>query len=260
MIFSPTPRFAYIVPTLGIRNEALLRNLESLKNQVPEPFVVLVRPVSRAGEVDKIATDYVDTIVNDFGLGLSAAIQVGVDALPDDTSHFNWLGDDDYLLPGALQKFERAILSHPDASFVTGVCNYVNFEGKTFWANRPKPIHFHSIKFWSNMIPQPATIISIESYNLVKGVDLQLRFSMDLDLWLKLMRIHKPVFIRENIACYRWDGYTLSSANQNLAFMEAASVRLRNASYFLKGLVLICNFVLGILVKATKSKLDRLST
>ena len=90
-----------VVPTLGTRGEYLATCLQSLKES-NVGYVCIVFPSNI--DISKFIEDgLVNQKVDDPGRGLAAAINAGVNSLPQSISIINWLGDDDYINSNSIE-------------------------------------------------------------------------------------------------------------------------------------------------------------
>jgi GT2 family glycosyltransferase len=250
------PRVGIVVPTLGLRPDLLKLNLESLATQSERPYIVVVCPTSAHQELEDEYGEVADVIVTDPGQGLSAAINVGMKAMHSDVVYANWLGDDDQLTPDSLATSCELMDTHPDCVLVYGNCSYVSASQREFWINKPGRLAVKSAGLGANLVPQPGALFRLNAFKLVGGVNENLKYAMDLELWLKLNRVGSTRYVDHVLAIYAWHAGSLSAANQLDAFNESALVRRRNS----KGLSLIpvfaYNFVAKAWISRAKNKLD----
>lgn len=78
-------------------------------------------------------------------------------------------------------------------------------------------------------IPHPATFVRRELFDQVGCFDEQLRYAMDIDLWLRLAAATEPVVLPRVLAIFRDHAGSVSSANKLLARQEEWRVRRRYA-------------------------------
>jgi GT2 family glycosyltransferase len=162
----------------------------------------------------------------DPGVGLSSALNIGFESLSDNVQFVSWLGDDDFLSANFSKTMLAALESSPKAPFAAGFCEYVNGDGRAFRVQKPKWMSITGLSVLPVQIAQPATLIR---RGAITGnfVDPSLRFAMDLDLWLRLVSMGKPVRVPEITATYRWHSGSLSSAHVRAALVESSQVRAK---------------------------------
>jgi hypothetical protein len=106
-----------------------------------------------------------------------------------------WLNADDWYVPGALESLaERLVL--PDAPDVlVGRCRFVDEAGQTVMEPRPpSPLSLASLlrlrTQWFNgrCLVQPEVFFSLEWFKRVGGLDPSNHYTMDHDLWCRLLQ------------------------------------------------------------------------
>jgi hypothetical protein len=247
------PIVGVIVPTMGDRIGFLKDCLASIARQ-GGVYVVLVSPRPIA-EVEGLYQKW----ISDPGIGLSTAINLGEASLPNSVRYFSWLGDDDLLTDNSISLAASRLDKHPAAPFAFGRLEYIDIDGKVFWENIPGPAAVKLAHIGPNRIPQPGSLLRRWSFIAVQGVDEALRFAMDLDLFLKLQRLGKPVYVDFVLAKYRWHSESLSSGQSEKSLRESSSVRLRHAPRGLRGLIFIWEKIHVFIASQVKSRLDSLS-
>lgn len=117
--------------------------------------------------------------------GQAAAISEGWENLCADVLF--WLNADDQLLPGAL--------SLVAACFAGSDSPEVAFGGSEFIGENQEILGFHDkvkepieLLFRSNIISQPSCFIKRKALDAVGGIDRDLHYVMDWDLWIRLYR------------------------------------------------------------------------
>ena len=78
-------------------------------------------------------------------------------------------------------------------------------------------------------IPHPATFVRRALFDQAGGFDEQLRYAMDIDLWMRLAARMPPVALPRVLAVFREHAGSVSSANKLLARQEEWRVRRRYA-------------------------------
>lgn len=117
-----------------------------------------------------------------------------------------WLNSDDIYTPGAIRTAVKSLQTHPHVDLVYGDVDWITRNGK-FIAHCVSTEQFnrHRLLHYSNFICQPTTFFRRNAYEAIGGLNADLHFVMDYDLWLKLTA-HKPaVYIQQRLAqvrCY----------------------------------------------------------
>ena len=123
-----------VVPTLGERTDTLGAALASIRAQegVTTTLVVVVPP--QATQARDIAAEHGALIVDDPKRGLSAAVNVGIDAAGDE-AYFSWIGDDDELRPDGLRTLVD-LIERESAVVAFGACEYMAGDNRVFAVSR----------------------------------------------------------------------------------------------------------------------------
>jgi glycosyltransferase involved in cell wall biosynthesis len=137
-----------------------------------------------------------------------------------------WLNADDFYLPGAFQLLADAYNTSPNASFWFGNGLRADVNGKeTGIFNRTTMAYDHrALVEGLDYILQPSTFINPVALRAIGGgLDGNLRWSFDWDLWIRLAEISEPYAINANLAASREWGETLTA---NGGFRRAEELRL----------------------------------
>jgi hypothetical protein len=126
--------------------------------------------------------------------GQSDAINRGFARVPDATI-YGWLNSDDVLLPGALAAVGEFFASNPSCEWLSGDGIFVyEPDLRTHYEKKSAPYTTRELLQYGRgmYLPQPSVFFAQKLYRRVGGIDCSLRYSMDLDLWLRLSR-HAPL-------------------------------------------------------------------
>lgn len=128
-----------------------------------------------------------------------------------------WINSDDYYLPEAFKSV--AVVSnerHESQWFAGGI---IIFDENGFQnTKRPRHIGDHNIDLWlsRSRLMQQGTFWRSALWKQVHGVDQNLHYSFDYDLWLKFVSFQDyPTIIEKDIACYR-----LHSHSKTVSMLE----------------------------------------
>lgn len=223
-----------VVPTLGVRPDLLYVCLSSLRRAGVD-FILIVAPI----EIDLKAffeLGLVDRVVPDAKRGLAAAINAGIEALPVDVSVVGWLGDDDYLLTSSCKQFVEALTNNSSAVMAYGSCRYVDIQGRQIWQNRSGQFASKILLFGPCLIPQPGSLVKRTAFESVGGLNEDLGWAFDLDLFIKLSKIGTLQFIKQEVAAFRWHTGSLTVSFRRKSVIEASSVRLSHINPFMRKL------------------------
>jgi len=213
-----------VVPTLGKRLNYLIQALMSIR-EAGDSFLCVVSPQPDELQT-KIDSKLYDRILPDPGRGLSAAIDFGIRALPDFVKYVNWLGDDDLLVAGSITLALSVIESDEDISLVFGRCQYIDEQSNHLWLNKSGRWTTTLMRVGPQLVPQPGALISRGRYEEVGGLNHDLKWAFDLDLFLKLSRVGATAFIPATLAKFRWHDDSLSVGGRAGSVAEASAVRV----------------------------------
>lgn len=127
---------------------------------------------------------------------------------------FNWLCSDDCLTPGALRRVADAWCAN-GPSLIYGYTRYIDAEGRDlgrYSKGKPKVSGVYCM-------PQPSVFLPQKAVKDVGGVDESLYYTMDLDLWLRLMGRYKAVLLPYDLSLYRLHD-TSKTVSQTLGFLR----------------------------------------
>lgn len=212
-----------VVPTLGTRSEYLLQSLQSIR-AAGDTRIHIVMPAS-ATLPGTITPDLYDEVIADPGLGLSTAIHVGLTSFPADVKFMNWLGDDDLLKEGSLERTSRVLRSSEKYLLVFGQCQYINAKNQTIFINRSGRLTIPLMRFGPQLVPQPGALFRRASYEKIGGLRSDLKWAFDLDLLIRLARAGHAKFVPEILGTFRWHDDSLSVGGRDGSVNEASSVR-----------------------------------
>jgi hypothetical protein len=153
-------------------------------------------------EIIRRYAPYLDGWVSEADRGQSHAIEKGFAHATGDL--LAWLNSDDLFLPGALFTVARRFLAEPGPVLVYGDAEYIEPDGQP-GAGAPcaQPYDRRWMLEHSNMVPQPSAFFSRKAYREAGGLDENLHYTMDLDLWLRLGDMGAAVFIPHKLSQMR---------------------------------------------------------
>lgn len=136
---------------------------------------------------------WIDNWVSEPDDGQSDAINKGF--VNANCRMMTWLNSDDLLLPGALYAVGYYVARDPQCTFLTG-------DGVFSDENATRQKYYHEAGAYTapdlldysggQYLPQPSVFFGPGLYQAVGGVNNDLHYAMDLDLWIR-MRTHAPL-------------------------------------------------------------------
>ena len=224
-------RVGIVVPTLGTRPDYLQKSLQSIRNSGHAHICVVCPALIDLSKY--VSEGLIDSRVDDPGLGLSQAINVGINSLPSEISMVSWLGDDDLLESGMLRKTAE-LLSKSKINFVWGQCRYIDSEDKPLFLNRSGRWAKYLIRFGPNLIPQPGSLFSRASFDELGGLSKEFSWAFDQDFFTRLLRKKSSTYIPEVVSSFRWHEGSLSAGARAGSVRESSIIRVRYMPSFVR--------------------------
>lgn len=217
---------AFIVPTLQSRPEMLDRCLQSLLATSCQIYVISDSPRRlRGGSFESTRVSWLS-----FQGSLTESINFAVSRLPEDITHFNWIGDDDYLLSEAWEKSAKDIENY---DLIVGGCALISSHTNDNRKTIPKSwrLSKFSMTLWASPIGQPAVLMGKSFFKSLGGLDTSLRLAFDQEIFTRFIFSGARVKITSEVtAVYSIHETTLSEENWVDSLREAAQVRERFGS------------------------------
>lgn len=212
-----------IIPTLGNRPDLLRQTLESLSIQkIPFDLVMVCPSKSRAAI--KLAKEFGASVVDDPG-GLSAALNAGFAQAKSHHAYGSWIGDDDLIRSGSLEATVEALDNNPEAVVAYGYCDYIDEKGSIIFTNKTSRLAPWVITWGPNILPQPGVMFRLSSLKKAGEFDPDNKYSMDLDMFLRLRKIGRFVHTHKTLAAFRWHSDSTTVANRKVVLKETEAVK-----------------------------------
>lgn len=215
-----------VVPTLGNRPDYLTQCLSSIR-EAGDAFILIVAPADFDAH-GYLKSGLADQFEVDPGHGLAGAINLGFSALPKNVTAINWLGDDDLLAPGSLLISGDALSKRPDVDMVFGSCDYIDSAGEKLWANRSGQWAVPLLRFGPDMIPQPGALFRRSFFEKVGGADPEFGLAFDFELFIRMSKTGRLLFIERTLAQFRWHPESLSVEQRKRSVMDASRSRIHH--------------------------------
>jgi GT2 family glycosyltransferase len=201
-------------------------------------------------------SEFFDLFVPDPGLGLPAAINIGIESLPEACKYVTWLGDDDLLTNNSLLITHQALKGDSSAVAVYGKCTYIDQSGRIFWTSTLGRFARLLLAFGPNRIPQPGSLFRRDSFASVGGLNPNLGWAFDQDLFMNLRKRGKFIYLPVELAKYRWHSDSLSAGQSERSVLESSGVRLTHARGPLRYLLKVMEPLHVFIALSKKSFLD----
>ena len=122
-----------------------------------------------------------------------------------------WLNSDDTYLPGVISKVVALFNHKPDAEVVYGKTYFTGENGEILGKYPTEPFDPERLAMF-NFICQPSTFFRKSAYVDVGGLDTDLRYAMDYDLWIRMAEKHRFEYLTEFLSTYRLHDLTKTMA------------------------------------------------
>jgi GT2 family glycosyltransferase len=228
------PAVGVVVPTIGERPQYLDSTLKSIR-EAGDSYIVLV------GRKGFDATSYqsaglVDLYIDELEPSVPKKINQGFSSLPENIEYITWIGDDDLLAPDSLS-VAVSVLGKPEKPvLVFGHCQYIDSEGNAVLVKLSGSWAVPLLRFGPQLIPQPSAVFRRDTFETVGGLSDKFEFAFDFDLFLKLTKVGKGVFVDKILSSHRWHSTSLTFIRRWDSVKEASAVRVSNLSPLLRTL------------------------
>lgn len=219
------PKISIVTPSLN-QGRFLQECIDSIRAQNwqnIEHFIIDGGSTDDTMDIIKRNADWLTGYVSEPDKGAADAINKGIAKCTGDI--VAWLNADDFYLPGAFQVVADAYEKHPAASFWFGNGIRTDVDGKETGIFNSTGISYdhQALVEGLDYILQPSTFMNRAALNAAGGLDANLRWSFDWDLWIRLAKISTPHAVSARLAASREWGETLTA---NGGFRRTEELRL----------------------------------
>lgn len=222
------PLVSVITPSYN--QGAFLRDaIESvLAQDYPQIEYIVVDGGSTDCSLDILA-EYADrlTYVSEPDHGQSDAINKGFAMAHGEI--VAWLNSDDVYEPGCISTAVDALRAHPDVALVYGDGYIIDKNGrKERVFEYTQPFDLWSLVHIWDYIMQPTTFFRKKAMDEVGGLNEELNWVMDWDLWIRLARKYDVLYLPHAMACSREYGETKTSTGNEKRLRELLTLMRKN--------------------------------
>ncbi len=154
---------------------------------------------------------------------LASKISDGLSAI--ESEYQCWLGDDDLLTPGSLDRAVAYLSAHPEAVAVFGACEYMDARGHTIALNQSGTWAVPLLRFGPQLIPQPSVVWRTSAFRQTTGLNPRYQLAFDFDLLVQLSKLGKIGYLPDVQSRFRWHPDSLSVKRRWQSVKEASWVR-----------------------------------
>lgn len=126
-----------------------------------------------------------------------------------------WLNSDDMYLPGTISKIMNYFETHPDVGMVYGKTYFTDEFGVITDSFPTEPFNLKKLA-WFNFIAQSSAFYRKRVYFDSGGVDLNLRYVIDYDMWPRMARITRIEYLPDFFSKYRLHAESGSVSEKHL--------------------------------------------
>lgn len=252
-------RILIVLPTLGQRPKLLRQTLESIANQAPTlADIVMIFP-NKDKQVKQIAKEYNAIEINDPGAGLSAAVNLGITQAKSYHEFIGWIGDDDLIAPKSLEIATAALDKNSEAVLAFGYCDYIDSEGRKILTSRAGRMAPWIMTWGPNLMPCPGTLFRYSALKKAGPFDVNNRYSMDLDMFLRLRKQGKFINTRTVLASFRWHPDSTTVANRSKVLRETEKVKRKYLPKYLQVIAPLWEIPVRVATLLASARLNRLA-
>ncbi len=182
-----------------------------LEQDYPNIEYIIVDGGSKDGSVE-IIEKYADRLawwVSEKDKGHADALNKGFARAKGEI--LAWLNSDDTYYPGAVSDAVQTLLANPDVGMVYGDADITDADGKVIGRFASRQTDYRKLLRGSVHIPQATTFFRAGLYRQVGPLSLDFFFAFDYDLWVKLAKISRLLYVP-----HRWATFRLHEAGKSV--------------------------------------------
>lgn len=216
-----------VIPTLFRRNEYLRECIESVRS-AGDVYLMLLGPRSPdLSEFEGLIDEFVE---EPHSGSLASKLDFALRSLPPYLPYLTWIGDDDLLEPGSIDRSLAVMEANSGVVMTFGACRYIDAKGDQIAINKSGNWAIWLMRLGPFLAPQPGSLYRKEAYIKCGGLDHELSLAFDYDLAMKLAAYGKLRHLPNVQASYRWHDGALSVSLRDRSVSEARQVRKKFAT------------------------------
>jgi hypothetical protein len=224
-------KIGLVIPTVLSRPKLLPLVYESCLGQGDFLEILVGCPEHLIPEVQAALPAGAKVVAEKEGISLAGKISELMLSTSEDCKYIGWIGDDDIILPGAMQACLDVMESEPDVTLAYGACDYIDESGSILFTNKSGQWASALLRFGPQLIPQPGSVMRRTAFQEAGGLDPRFNMAFDFDIFLKLGQLGKLRYVPKTLAQFRWHPGSLSVRRRGAAVLEASLARRTNYGF-----------------------------
>lgn len=222
-------KVALVIPTINSRHDYLQLAVESIMNQKGsfDRELVILCPSKTAPGLRKTYPQ-ARVIEESPEGGLAQKLSEALLAAAESSDLVGWLGDDDLLFEGTIEKSLEVFARDAEIVMTYGGCEYIDASGRPLFLNRSGKWAAKLLRFGPQLIPQPGSLMRSDAFLRTKGLRDQFGLAFDFDLFIRLSKLGKLAYLNSKVSSFRWHPDSLSVKRRLRSAIEASRVRWAN--------------------------------
>lgn len=204
------PLVSIITPSYN-QGDFIRETIESVLNQTYENIEYIVMDGGSTDNTVEILKEYEDRIkwVSEKDDGQADAVNKGIKIAQGEI--IGWLNSDDTYYPDAVATAVNEMMSHPDVDMIYGEGNYIDKNSNVTGRYNTK-MYGYDMLADECFICQPTAFFTKSIVEKVGGLRADLQLCMDYELWMRIGRAGKILYVPKTLATSRMyeDNKTLS--------------------------------------------------
>lgn len=253
------PDFSIIIPTFN-SEPFLKQTLDSIKKQ--DLSIKIECIFSDGGSSDKTIQiienfnqNNISKIILLNQIGLSKALNTGF--YNASGKYLTYLNSDDLLAMNALINIKKNFEKFDNYDWVVGLCENIGNKSilnkiiNIYKKSLLSKINFNLLCI-NNVISQPSVYWKKTFFQKVGNFNENLNYNMDYDMWLRMIRISKPLKLENKISYFRRHNQSLSHKNLLNQFKEKyQTMKKYNKNPLISSIHLLLSLLIIITYKVT---------
>jgi glycosyltransferase involved in cell wall biosynthesis len=201
--------FSIVTPSYN-QGEFIEETINSVLSQGYPNLEYIVVDAGSTDDTHKILARYrgqIDKIIIEPDNGPADAIRKGWNGASGDI--LAYLNSDDIYLPGAIQKVADSFSRESHINMICGNELRINTVGNVLGQSSIEHVDYCSLLSLC-FIPQPSVFVRKNVLAEVGGINPQMRFIFDFDLWVRIAKKHAIRCIPDLLSATRWHENTIT--------------------------------------------------